>query len=380
MRPACGADPAAAPTLSVVICCYTTDRWDDVRAAVASVAAQRPPVLETVVVVDHCPALERLVREQLADGTRVRAVANAERRGLSGARNTGVAEAHGEVVAFLDDDAAAEPGWAAAILAGYARGAGVLGVGGAVLARWEGERPHWFPPEFDWVVGCSYRGGPETATAVRNFIGANMSFRRAALQAAGGFRTDLGRVGTRPLGCEETELCLRLTASRRDAELLHRPDAVVRHHVPPQRGTWRYFLTRCYGEGLSKAAVTARTGASRALASERAYLRRTVPLAVTAALRPGRQWAPRRALALGAGVSLTVLGYAAGTLHRLHRPAPPASWVTRLRALLARRALGLATEPPATAPAESGLPVGVVAVPVLLSARPAPRRRTGGGT
>ncbi|WP_201776921.1 glycosyltransferase family 2 protein [Streptacidiphilus anmyonensis] len=328
MDAAHGTDPGSGSRLSVVVCCYTTDRWDDIRAAIASVAAQQPPVRETVIVVDHCPGLERLAREHLADdadGSCVRVVANAERRGLSGARNTGAAEARGDVVAFLDDDATAEPGWAAAILAGYADAADVLGVGGAVLARWERGRPGWFPPEFDWVVGCSYRGGPETAAPVRNFIGANMSFRRTALRSAGGFRIDLGRVGTRPLGCEETELCLRLTTSRPDATLLHQPDAVVRHHVPPQRGTWRYFLTRCYGEGLSKAAVTARAGATRALASERAYLRRTVPRAVTSALRPGPQWSPRRALALVAGVSATVLGYGAGTLHRqtLHRLTPP---------------------------------------------------------
>jgi glycosyltransferase involved in cell wall biosynthesis len=341
MRARRGADPGAEPRISVVICCYTTDRWDDVRAAVSSVAAQRPAALETVIVVDHCPALEQLVREQLADGAGVRVVANAESRGLSGARNTGVAAAHGDVVAFLDDDATAEPGWVAALLAGYAHGTDVLGVGGTVLARWERGRPHWFPPEFDWVVGCSYRGGPETAVPVRNFIGANMSFRRSALTTAGGFRADLGRVGTRPLGCEETELCLRLTASRPEAVLLHRPDAVVHHHVPPQRGTWRYYLSRCYGEGLSKAAVTARSGASRALASERAYLRRTVPRAVTSALRPGPGYAPRRGLALCAGVSSTVLGYAVGTLRPLTpgRPAVAEGGIGRLLRPLAVPAL-----------------------------------------
>jgi hypothetical protein len=187
---------------------------------------------------------------------------------------------------------------------------------------------------------------------VRNFIGANMSFRRSALATAGGFRTDLGRVGTRPLGCEETELCLRLTASRPEAVLLHQPDAVVRHHVPPQRGTWHYYLTRCYGEGLSKAAVTARTGAHRALASERAYLRRTVPRAVTDALRPGPEYAPPRGLALCAGVSTTVLGYAVGTLYRL----------------TPRR--------PAVAEAGRGRLLRPLAVPALLSTR----RGRGGGT
>ena len=43
-------------------------------------------------------------------------------------------------------------------------------------------RPRWFPPEFDWVVGCSYTGLPETVAPVRNLIGAAMSFRRQHLR------------------------------------------------------------------------------------------------------------------------------------------------------------------------------------------------------
>ncbi|MER5635346.1 glycosyltransferase family 2 protein [Kitasatospora sp. NPDC002227] len=306
------------PTLSVVICSYTMARWDDVRAALASVRAQQRPPEEVVLVVDHCPELaERLARHD----PDARLVLSAERPGVSGARNTGLAAASGEILAFLDDDAVAEPDWTRQLLAPY-RDPAVLGVGGLVTSWWERGRPGWFPPEFDWVVGCSYPGSPEHTSAVRNFIGANMSFRRAAVVAAGGFRSDLGRVGTSPYGCEETELCLRLTALHPGAELRYEPSAVVRQHVPPARAKVSYFVSRCYAEGRSKARVAGYTGTRSALASERRYLRRTIPAAFGRSLGQ-RRWAAAGAL-LG-GVSATVVGYAGGRLAPGVRPvAAPA--------------------------------------------------------
>ncbi len=318
----------SGPSLSVVICAYTVDRWDDLRAAIGSVRAQRRPAEEIVLVVDHCSELLFRARDTI-DGVRI--VSNQDRRGLSGARNTGVATATGDVVAFLDDDAEAYPDWAGALLADY-HDPKVLGVGGLVRPWWESGRPRWFPREFDWVVGCSYRGLPEERSPVRNFIGANMSFRRLEVLAAGGFRTDLGRVGERPLGGEETELCLRITARAPGALLIYEPGAAVRHHVPARRATWSYFHSRCYAEGLSKAVVARHAGSRPALASERGYLRSTIPRAVGRALRPGGGSDPLTLAALATGVGGALLGYAVGRIRsatgeltrRIRRAAGPA--------------------------------------------------------
>ncbi|MEU9040150.1 MULTISPECIES: glycosyltransferase family 2 protein [unclassified Kitasatospora] len=296
------------PGLSVIVCAYTLDRWDDLRAAIGSLHAQHRPPDEILLVCDHCPELARRARAAFPG---VHVLSNRHRNGLSGARNTGVAAAGCEVVAFLDDDAAAEPDWTTHLLAPY-RDPDVYGVGGLVVPRWDDGRPSWFPAEFDWVVGCSYRGLPERRTTVRNFIGANMSFRRAELLAAGGFRTDLGRVGTRPLGCEETELCLRLAERHPRALLLYEPAAAVRHHVPAGRATWAYYRARCYAEGRSKAVVARHSGARAALASERRYLASTVPAALARCLRTAAD--SRELLALAGGVAFTVLGYGVGRL------------------------------------------------------------------
>ncbi|HWG25848.1 glycosyltransferase [Actinospica sp.] len=310
------------PTLTVVICAYTMDRWDDLTAALASLRRQTRTPDETILVIDHCPKLaERAAREL----TGARIVPSRGRPGLSTARNTGIAEAHGEILAFLDDDATADEQWAERLLAGY-QDPHVLGVGGLIRPRWDRPRPAWFPTEFDWVIGCTYRGMPGGPAPVRNLLGANMSFRRAVLDEIGGFRTDLGRVGTRPLGCEETELCIRATQRHPDGVLLYDPAASVRHHVPEKRATWSYFRARCYAEGLSKAAMTRRTGAGRALSSERAYLSSTIPHAVFDALpgtRAGGQ-SPATIPALLAGVAVTGAGYTLGRLrdHRADQSPP----------------------------------------------------------
>src|SRR5581483_12443163 len=101
-----------------------------------------------------------------------------------GARNTGVSVATGSVCAFLDDDAEAAPDWLAWLVKAYAD-KDVLGVGGAIEPAWQDRRPEWFPEEFDWVVGCSYRGMPVISADTRNLIGANMSFRRDVLVNVG---------------------------------------------------------------------------------------------------------------------------------------------------------------------------------------------------
>ena len=310
---------AAAPSdlsVSVLICAYTEARWEALTAAVASVLHQTRPALELIVVCDHNSAL--LARVAQLPG--VVAAENTGERGLSGARNSGLRLARGEVVAFLDDDAEAQPNWLEQLIAGYTR-AEVAGVGGAITPRWPERRPRWFPEEFDWVVGCTYRGMPTAAAPVRNLIGCNMSLRRAVFAKAGGFRQDMGRVGRLPVGCEETELCIRVGQALPGSQMLYQPAARVAHQVTAERTTWRYFLSRCFHEGRSKAAVAALAGSRVGLATERAYALRTLPRGVLRGLADtltGRDLAGAlRAAAIGLGLAFTGLGYVTGRVSQV---------------------------------------------------------------
>ncbi|MDV9192350.1 glycosyltransferase family 2 protein [Streptomyces sp. SR27] len=313
---------------SVVICVYTEDRWEDILAAVDSVRKQSLPARETLLVVDHNERLlSRLTEEYAhrpspASGAEVRVLPNAGPRGLSAGRNTGIAAARGAFVAFLDDDAVAERDWLHHFSAAY-DDPRVMAVGGRTLPAWaSGRRPDWFPEEFDWVVGCTYRGLPPGRVPVRNVLGGNASFRRTAFDAAGGFATGIGRDGSRrPLGCEETELCIRLSKALPEAILLIDDRAVIHHKVPTARERFGYFRTRVYAEGLSKALVARSVGAQKGLESERRYTTRVLPAGVLRGVRDalrGREGGAGRAGAIVTGVTLAAGGYALGTLRTRH--------------------------------------------------------------
>jgi len=310
-----------ATSASVVVCAYSDARRPVLERALASLRAQTTPVAETILVIDHNEALLARARANHPDVT---VLANEGRRGLSGARNTGVAAARGDVVAFLDDDAVAAPDWLGELLVAF-EGVDVLGVGGAVTPVWpSGHDARWLPEEFYWTVGCSYRGLPGHGSSLRNPIGANMAFRRGVLLRVGGFREELGRVAGFPAGCEETELAIRMRQAWPSGRIVHSSRARVEHEVDGVRVRLPYFVTRCWAEGLSKAAVEDRVGRAQALESERRYVVRTLPVGVIRGLGEAWRGVPgglARAGAIGLGLSVTVGGYLAGQGLRTARAA-----------------------------------------------------------
>ncbi|HVY77838.1 MAG TPA: glycosyltransferase [Solirubrobacterales bacterium] len=303
------------PSISVLICAYTLDRLTVLSQAIESVRAQSAPAHEIVLCVDHSPELLAEAGRRWPD---VHLVENHEEQGLSGARNSGVAACSGEVVAFLDDDAVAAPDWLARLGEAY-RDPDVLGAGGSVHPAWEAGKPAWFPPEFDWVVGCTHSGMPRQREAVRNLVGANMSLRRDVLLELGGFRHELGRIGTIPAGCEETDLCIRVGQRWPRAKILYDPAAAVDHFVPAARGSREYFRSRCRGEGRSKAVLAGLVGSDAGLEAERTYTSRTLPSGVLRGLGEalrGDLSGLARAAAIVSGLLLTTAGYLSGSRER----------------------------------------------------------------
>ncbi|HTK11594.1 MAG TPA: glycosyltransferase family 2 protein [Ktedonobacteraceae bacterium] len=300
--------------ISVIICAYTEDRWTELLKAVESIRQQNIVAREIILVIDHNTSLLERSRMQIADAI---VIENNRPKGLSGARNSGIARAKGLFIAFLDDDAIAEPDWLERLNAGC-QNPHVLGTGGVVEPLWVEKRPDWFPHEFYWVVGCSYQEKLRTVTEVRNPYGGCTCIRREVFEVIGGFHEKIGRVGNHPLGGEETELSIRATQHWPDKVFLCDPQARIHHHIQPARATWSYFFRRCYAEGISKAAITTLVGAKDSLASERAYTLLTLPKGVARGLAEGifRQDPAGflRAGAIVSGLGMTGMGYLAGRL------------------------------------------------------------------
>jgi len=229
--------------ITVIICTY--NRCQSLEAAIASVLASTIPASihwEVLVVDNNSTDATRLVVEDMAqrcDG-RVRYLFE-PRQGLSCARNAGIREARGEIVAFTDDDVMVEPGWLQNLTASLGSGQWA-GAGGPIVAQWTGSPPAWLPLHDQYGVAPLAMFDPhlEAGPLDESPFGANMAFRKEMFKKYGEFRADLGRCGAKMLSNEDTEFGERLL--RGGERLRFEPAAAVRHSVPENRVRQSYFL------------------------------------------------------------------------------------------------------------------------------------------
>ncbi len=209
---------------------------------------------------DDTPAVARGFAEQHPDLVRV---VDEPELGLSAARNTGVREARGELLVFIDDDAFPAKGWLKALDEALSS-PDVLAAGGPVDPEFLGELPDWFTERYLPYVSA-FEKDPEIQTLHHNEYprGANIAFRRDAFERVGLFSVDLGRKGDRLRSCEESELCLRL--ERTGAKVVYHPEARIRHQVDAERLTTKWMQDRFHAQGESEAVVAWQHGGLREL-------------------------------------------------------------------------------------------------------------------
>ena len=281
----------------------------------------RIPV-EIIVCVDHNDSLLERCRRQWAhqaDGPSVPVVvlANKYEGRLGSARNSAAEVARGDIVAFLDDDAWADPDWLDRLLLPYGNES-VVAVGGAPVPEFEGARPGWFPFEFDWVFGCAYSGLPEKQAPVARLIGANMSVRRLALAEIGGFHSD---------NHDDMDMCHRLMHLRPAEQIVYEPMARVHHFVPAARTTWGYFWRRCFFVNKGKVEAFRQMEGAANLSADIGFVARALSRGVSRGLRQalrGDAWGAARAASILAGIVLAGTGHVAGTWQlRRRRPERP---------------------------------------------------------
>ncbi|HZP44728.1 MAG TPA: glycosyltransferase [Candidatus Binataceae bacterium] len=185
-----------------------------------------------------------------------------ERRpGSSFARNRAFQEARGDFILFIDDDAVAQPDWAARMVAAIE--ARALDVAcGAVLPRWGCPPPRWLGPSVAIKLAVHDESAFSITPAARldsihNYFSANVGFRREAFNRFGGFREDLGVVGSNPMSGEDTELFERIM--RGGGRMGFVPEARVYHLIPPERMTRAYLRRKAFAFGMGSAVAGGRS-------------------------------------------------------------------------------------------------------------------------
>jgi GT2 family glycosyltransferase len=242
--------------LTAIVC--THERPADLWRCLDAFACLEDPVQVIVVDSASTPPCRELV-ESFAGVIPVLHYLREDAPGLSRARNTGLRAATGEIVAFVDDDAAPRPDWARRIVEPFTDES-VGCVGGSCVACFpDCDRPRWLSDRLLQFAGITrFQTARDARSSAEWPFGANVAFRREALTAAGGFPEHLGRTGSALLSGEDSAAI----AAVRDAgwRIALHPDAAVDHTVSEERCRSRYYWRRLWWSGATRARSGGRRG------------------------------------------------------------------------------------------------------------------------
>jgi glycosyltransferase involved in cell wall biosynthesis len=240
------------PQISAIICTHNRDAY--LGAAIDSLLVQNFVGEFEVIVVDNASSdRTREVVQSRLPHPRLQYVYEPI-TGLSVARNTGAKVAQSPILAYLDDDAVATPSWLSDLHQAYQQNEQLAIAGGKVTLLWAAGTtpPRWLSPGLAGNLGA-YDLGDEIVYVDRPSFtprGLNYSIRRDFLEQVGGFDLNLGRVGKSLLSNEE----LRMTelALAQGWQVAYLPNAIVAHHVAPERLNRSWFLSRGWWQGISE--------------------------------------------------------------------------------------------------------------------------------
>lgn len=267
--------------ISIIVPCYSLERLRDITELLDSVSAQTYHNIETLVVAERSPELASSISGYVKEKGygNIRVLYNEGDWGSYSARNLGIEQAQGDVLAFIDDDALLFPDWAEETARNYAEDDSVIGLTGPILPLWEHESMSWFPRELYWIFSCTYWDWSEKRE-VRNGYGTNISFLREAFDVCGLFKNSLetseqGKSDWQRPGAKETEFSVRVT-QKTGKRIVYNPDIRVKHKVYRYRLSTGFIAKRAYWEGYAKAWLNrwGRSSNRQVLATEYELLRR----------------------------------------------------------------------------------------------------------
>lgn len=239
--------------LSIIICTYNREKY--IPQLLESIAREDFPYsgYEIVFVNNNSPdqTAQRCRKFQAAHPEINFAYFEEKKQGLSHARNRGIAEARGNILAFIDDDALAHDAYLDNMHKAFQNRPEIFAAGGKILPLYESKRPKWMSRFLEPVMSVIDLGHKQKPFPRNKFpVGANMMFRKTVFEQVGNFNTELGRTGKKMLGGEEKDLFYRMRKA--DMPVFYLPDVTVSHTVPDERLTKAFIRKQALGIGESE--------------------------------------------------------------------------------------------------------------------------------
>ncbi|MFI3286521.1 MAG: glycosyltransferase family 2 protein [Rikenellaceae bacterium] len=248
--------------ISIIIATY--NRWESLLVTLRSVALQnlQPSLWECIVVNNNSQDQTQKRAEEFAQEhphLNIKVVFE-ERQGLSWARNCGIEQSQGEILAIIDDDEVINEEFAAAYIALFDSHPEVASAGGKIIPRYITKRPNWMSHYTELPIANPLDLGEKEMPFPKERIpgGGNMAIRREAIARHGAFDVELGRTGEKLIGGEESDLFERL--SNAGEHCWYCPGAVMWHIIPPEKLTKEYFDRLTYNVGVSQRLRAAAAG------------------------------------------------------------------------------------------------------------------------
>ena len=240
--------------LSLVIATY--NRAEQLMVTLASVGEQsaKPSLWECIIVDNNS---RDNTQERVAEFAKEHPTLNIRycfepNQGLSYARNKGISEAKGDIIAFIDDDERIVAEFINSYIKLFDEHPDAMAAGGKIIAEYPSGRPRWMSRYVEHPIANPMDFGNKVRRFPSGRIpgGGNMALRRSLLNEVGVFNTSLGRTGKRLIGGEESELFERI--ADKGYKWYYVPRAVMYHIIPAEKLTEEYFERLALNTGRSQ--------------------------------------------------------------------------------------------------------------------------------